>query len=81
MLGAILNIMLIILKMLGILLLSALLLVIFLLLIVLFVPIRYKSSGDFQKNENGIEHHIFAKVTWCLRIISIGFERVDNKNP
>lgn len=80
MLGAILNIMLIILKILGILLLSALLLVIFLLLIVLFVPIRYKSSGDFQKNENGVEHHIFAKVTWCLRVISIGFQRTDNKN-
>ena len=80
MLEIILNIFLIILKILGILLLSALLLIVTLLLIVLFVPIRYKSSGDFNKTENGIEHHIYAKITWCLRIISINCQRVDNKN-
>lgn len=80
MLETILSIILIILKILGILLLSALLLIVTLLLIVLFVPIRYKSAGDFSKNENGIEHHIFAKITWCLRIISINYQRVDNKN-
>lgn len=80
MLETILSIILIILKILGILLLSTLLLVVTLLLIVLFVPIRYKSAGNFSKNENGIEHHIFAKITWCLRIISINYQRVDNKD-
>lgn len=80
MLEIILNIFLIILKILGILLLSALLLIVTLLLIVLFVPIRYKAAGDFSKTENGIEHNIYAKITWCLRSISISYQRVDNKN-
>ena len=79
MLGIILDIILIILKIIGILLLSILGLVVFLTLIILFVPIRYKSVGDFEKDD-GFTHHIYAKVTWCLHIVSITFSRIENKN-
>ena len=79
MLNIILNIILIILKILGILLLSILGIVLVLTLIILFVPIRYKSVGDFEKDE-GFAHTIHAKATWCLHIISVTFDRIDNKN-
>ena len=80
MLGVILDILLIVLKVVGIFLLSILGLFILLMLVILFVPIRYKSSGQFSKNEDGTEHQIYAKVTWCLHIVSVNFQRVDNKN-
>lgn len=80
MLGVILDIILLVLKIIGILLLSILGLIVILLLIVLFVPVRYKSSGQFNKTEEGLEHQIYAKITWCLHIVSIRFQRVDNEN-
>lgn len=80
MLGVILDILLIVLKVIGIFVLSILGLFILLLLIVLFVPIRYKSNGQFEKTEDGLEHEVYAKITWCLHIISIKFNRVQNKN-
>lgn len=80
MLGVILDILLIVLKVIGIFVLSILGLFILLLLVVLFVPIRYKSNGQFEKTEDGFEHEAYAKITWCLHIISIKFNRVQNKN-
>ena len=80
MLGVILDILLIVLKVIGIFLLSILGLFILLMLVILFVPIRYRSNGQFNKDEEGFEHQIYAKVTWCLHIVSINFQRVDNKN-
>lgn len=79
MLGIILDIILIILKITGILILAILGLVVVLTLVILFVPIRYKSIGDFEKDE-GFKHHIYAKVTWCLHIVSVTFSRIENKN-
>ena len=79
MLSIILDIILIILKITGILLLAILGLVVLLTLIILFVPIRYKSIGDFEKDE-GFKHQIYAKVTWCLHIVTITFNRIENKN-
>ena len=80
MLGVILDILLIVLKVIGIFVLSILGLFILLLLVVLFVPIRYKSNGQFEKTEEGFEHEVYAKISWCLHIISIKFNRVQNKN-
>ena len=80
MLGVILDILLIVLKVIGIFVLSILGLFILLLLVVLFVPVRYKSNGQFEKTEDGFEHEVYAKITWCLHIISIKFNRVQNKN-
>lgn len=79
MLGIILDIILIILKVTGILLLAILGLVVLLTMIILFVPIRYKSIGDFEKEE-GFTHRIYAKVTWCLHIVTVTFSRIENKN-
>lgn len=79
MLGIILDIILIILKITGILLLAILGLVVLLTLIILFVPIRYNSVGDFEKDE-GFTHHIYAKATWCLHIVSVTFSRIENEN-
>ena len=80
MLGVILDIILIVLKVIGILLLSILGLLIVLLSIVLFVPVRYKSLGEFDKGDKGLEYQIVAKVTWLLHIVSIKFQRNGNKN-
>ena len=79
MLGIILDIILIILKVTGILLLAILGLVVLLTLIILFVPIRYKSIGDFEKDD-GFTHQIYAKATWCLHIVTVTFRRIENKN-
>lgn len=73
MLSVILDIILIILKIIGIMLLAILGLVLILLLVVLFVPIRYKSSGDFAKNEEGVSYNISANVSWLLHIVSVRF--------
>ena len=80
MLGIILDIILIVLKVIGILLLAILGLLIVLLSIVLFVPVRYKSLGEFDKGDKGLEYQITAKVTWLVHIVSIKFQRNGNRN-
>lgn len=71
MLSVILDIILIILKIIGITLLVVLGLLLTLILVVLFVPIRYTSSGAFNKNEDGISYTISARVTWLLHAVSV----------
>lgn len=80
MLGVILDILLIILKIIGITLLVVLGLLLTLILVVLFVPIRYTSSGAFNKNEDGISYSISAKVTWLLHIVSVNCVFLNEKN-
>lgn len=64
----------ILLKIIGILLLILVGLLLFLILSVLFVPTRYRFSGEYHKELKG-----FVKVTWLLHIISIWAEYQDGK--
>lgn len=73
MLSVILDIILIILKFIGISLLVILGLLLAILLIVLFVPIRYKSAGAGGKYDDGLKINVSAKITWLLHIIAISF--------
>lgn len=69
-----LSIILTILKIIGIILLVILGLLLTVALIVLFVPIRYKSTGRFAKEDDGIKDNILVRVTWLLHIVSVRFE-------
>lgn len=67
-----------ILKILGIILLVILGLILITVATVLFVPIRYRSKGYVEKTDEGIDDKISAKVTWLLHILSVSFE-LDGK--
>ena len=66
-----LDIILIILKIIGIILLVILGLILAICLSILFVPVRYGSNGQFEKKDEGFSYNVFAKVTWLLHIISV----------
>lgn len=80
MLGVILDIILILLKIVGITLLAVIGLVLTLLLVILFVPVRYKSSGDFEKREDGMLFSVAANVSWLLHIVSVSVSVKDKEN-
>lgn len=50
--------------------------IILLILLVLFLPIRYKASGNYMDNHTDI----FGKVSWLIGIVSINF-RYQNEQP
>lgn len=60
------SVILLILKIIGIILLSLLGLILFLLLLVLFVPVRYRVSGEIQEQVT-----VRVRVTWLLHLISL----------
>lgn len=66
-----LSVILIILKIIGILLLVILGLIVALLLSILFVPVRYGSNGQFEKNDDGVDYSVSVKISWLLHIISL----------
>ena len=69
-----LNILLLILKIIGIIILAVLLLVIGLLSIVLFVPIHYESQYEYYENLNG-----FCNVSWLFKIFAFNLKTVDGE--
>ena len=69
-----LNILLLILKIIGIILLAVLLLVIGLLSIVLFVPIHYESQYEYYENLNG-----FCNVNWLFKTFAFNLKTVDGE--
>lgn len=69
-----LNILLLILKIIGIIILAVLLLVIGLLSIVLFVPIHYESQYEYYENLNG-----FCNVNWLFKIFAFNLKTVDGE--
>ena len=69
-----LNILLLILKIIGIIILAVLLLVIGLLSIVLFVPIHYESQYEYYENLNG-----FCHVNWLLKTFAFNLKTVDGE--
>lgn len=56
-----------VLKFLGLVVLSLLALVLIVLSLILFVPIRYKARGSFSQDKNNLD----AKITWLLNIVAI----------
>lgn len=69
-----LNILLLILKIIGIIILAVLLLVIGLLSIVLFVPIHYESQYEYYENLNG-----FCNVNWLFKTFAFNLKTVDGE--
>ena len=69
-----LNILLLILKIIGIIILAVLLLIIGLLSIVLFVPIHYESQYEYYENLNG-----FCNVNWLFKIFAFNLKTVDGE--
>lgn len=72
-----LSVILTILKIIGIILLVIFGLILTVALIVLFVPIRYKSDGNFQKTDDGFKDNIRVRITWLLHIVSVSFKLTD----
>ena len=62
-----------ILKVIGIILLAILALVLFLLAVILFVPIRYKVSGDYRDSDNGYNLHV--RINWIMHMIRAYYDR------
>ena len=75
-----LSVILTILKVIGIILLIVLGLLLTVALIVLFVPIRYRSQGEFKKMDEGFKDNISVRVTWLLHILSISFKLIDTES-
>ena len=73
-----LGIILTVLKVIGIILLLILGLVLVLFLTVLFVPVRYKSNGDFEKLEDSFACNVSANISWLLHIVSVNFILKNN---
>ena len=69
-----LNILLLILKIIGIIILAVLLLIVGLLSIVLFVPIHYESQYEYYENLNG-----FCNVSWLFKIFAFNLKTVDGE--
>lgn len=69
-----LNILLLILKIIGIIILAVLLLVIGLLSIVLFVPIHYESQYEYYENLNG-----FCNVNWLFKTFAFNLKTVNGE--
>ena len=69
-----LNILLLILKVIGIIILAVLLLIIGLLSIVLFVPIHYESQYEYYEKLNG-----FCTVNWLFKTFSFNLKTVDGE--
>lgn len=69
-----LNILLLILKVIGIIILAVLLLIIGLLSIVLFVPIHYESQYEYYENLNG-----FCNVNWLFKTFAFNLKTVDGE--
>ena len=69
-----LNILLLILKIIGIIILAVLLLIVGLLSIVLFVPIHYASQYEYYENLNG-----FCNVSWLFKIFAFNLKTVDGE--
>lgn len=69
-----LNILLLILKIIGIIILAVLLLIVGLLSIVLFVPIHYESQYEYYENLNG-----FCNVNWLFKIFAFNLKTVDGE--
>lgn len=69
-----LNILLLILKIIGIIILAVLLLIIGLLSIVLFVPIHYESQYEYYEKLNG-----FCTVNWLFKTFSFNLKTVDGE--
>ena len=69
-----LNILLLILKLIGIIKLAVLLIVIGLLSIVLFVPIHYESQYEYYENLNG-----FCNVNWLFKTFAFNLKTVDGE--
>ena len=69
-----LNILLLILKIIGIIILAVLLLIVGLLSIVLFVPIHYESQYEYYENLNGL-----CNVSWLFKIFAFNLKTVDGE--
>lgn len=69
-----LNILLLILKIIGIIILAVLLLIVGLLSIVLFVPIHYESQYEYYENLNG-----FCNVNWLFKTFAFNLKTVDGE--
>ncbi len=81
-LGIILSALLFILKLIGIILLSVLALAVLILCMALFVPVRYKMSGNVNidgKPENLSDTNVRAKISWLFSIISIKVSFCEKK--
>ncbi len=66
-----------VLKIIGIVILCILALAILILLAVLFLPLRYKISGDYDSDTK--DYHLNADINWCLGILKV-YGNFDKEN-